>query len=278
MAEIRIFDNCFIGSNSACISGDNIGVGPKHFQWRRIGPPTSPSFFTDGYLKSVHKYWQQIRCIGWLLEPYNLRPENYQVASKLDDDEMVEAILTYDARMLDDCKMARFYPFGGSWIQFDKWNIYEKACNVSIIASAKNSTIGHKLRHDVIGSHYRLIDDIYGHSYEYIHSKFVGLAPYRYSVVIESGRTDFYFTEKLIDCLSVGTVPIYWGCPSIDRFFNPDGIIQATCLHDIGKALKMACEGDYRSRIDAIKDNLERAKKYRVCEDWIWENYSEVFS
>ena len=29
----------------------------------------------------------------------------------------------------------------------------------------------------------------------------------------------------------------------------------------------------YHSKMDAIKDNLERAKKMEVLEDFIWENY-----
>ena len=29
----------------------------------------------------------------------------------------------------------------------------------------------------------------------------------------------------------------------------------------------------YHSKIDAIKDNLERVKKMEILEDFIWENY-----
>ena len=35
-----------------------------------------------------------------------------------------------------------------------------------------------------------------------------------------NGRGDYEFDEKLIDCFLTGTVPIFWGCPSIDKFFK----------------------------------------------------------
>ena len=47
--------------------------------------------------------------------------------------------------------------------------------------------------------------------------------------VIENMREPNYFSEKLVDAVLCSTVPIYWGCPNLDRFVDPDGIIQAVC-------------------------------------------------
>ena len=49
-------------------------------------------------------------------------------------------------------------------------------------------------------------------------------------------------------------------------FKNMDGIIQLSDEFDISDDI-------YYDRMDAIKDNLERAKKMEVLEDFIWENY-----
>ena len=45
--------------------------------------------------------------------------------------------------------------------------------------------------------------------------KIDGLRDYRYHFCIENIKRDYWFTEKLIDCFVTGTIPIYWGCPSI---------------------------------------------------------------
>ena len=117
---------------------------------------------------------------------------------------------------------------------------------------------------------------VYGRGYNPIESKFEALAPYRYSIIVESGRFDYYFTEKLIDCLSVGTIPIYWGCPSIWEFFSLSGIVPFLTIDDLLLLDSLTCEY-YKTRTIAIKRNLELAKQYRICEDWIFENYGRIF-
>ena len=59
---------------------------------------------------------------------------------------------------------------------------------------------------------------------------------------------------------------MYLGAPDIGDHFNMDGIIQLSDEFDISDDI-------YYDRMDAIKDNLERAKKMEVLEDFIWENY-----
>ena len=143
MEEIRIFDNGFCGSSSASIGGDNLGVGPTNFRWARTGALTDPVFFTDGNLKACKEFMDRRRYVGWLLEPVGLRPENYVVASNLVNKQRLNYVLTYNKAMLDACDRALFYPYGGSWIDFDKWGIHEKTEGISIIASHKASTVGH---------------------------------------------------------------------------------------------------------------------------------------
>ena len=204
-------------------------------------------------------------------------PENYVVANNLVNRHQLNYVFTYNKLMLDGCRSALFYPYGGSWIDFDLWGIHEKTEGVSIIASRKAQTIGHKMRHKAIEFYGEYLSGIYGTAYTQVKSKFKALAPYRYSVVIESCMENYYFTEKLIDCLSVGTVPIYWGCPAIGEFFNKHGIITFSRMKDLGKILKRLNQKDYESRLGAVAENIEKAKKYRVCEDWMYDNYPEVF-
>ena len=80
-----------------------------------------------------------------------------------------------------------------------------------------------------------------------------GLAPYRFSVVIENVREQNYFSEKLVDAVLCNTVPIYWGCPNIDRFIDPSALIICTSEDDIRQAINEASEDEFQSRLPALQ-------------------------
>ena len=71
------------------------------------------------------------------------------------------------------------------------------------------------------------------------------------------------------------TVPIYLGATKIDKFFNPDGIIQISLndLDNIDKILLQCNEEDYMNRLSAVKDNYNRVQNYLNIEDYIYTNY-----
>jgi hypothetical protein len=256
------------------MGGENENLHPTHFQWTRKGKSTKPTFFTDGFIKQAVKFGPPKPSIAWLVEPRSLHPENYTDAAYYES--VFGDVLSYDKHFLDKHKFS-FYPYGGSWIDLDAWGMHEKYKDLSIIASSKKSTSGHKLRHDIISEYADEIDSVFGHGYSSIDTKITGLAPYRYSIVVESSRFDYYFTEKLIDAISVGCVPIYWGCPSIGDFFDIDGIIPFMNMTMLGNILKGLCAEGYRDREQAIRNNIEIAKEYRCCEDWIWLNRPDIF-
>ena len=81
----------------------------------------------------------------------------------------------------------------------------------------------------------------------------------------------FRSTEKILDCFLTGTIPIYYGAPDIGDHFNMDGIININDFEKISTDL-------YISKLDAVKDNYERALKMEVLEDYIWENYLKNYN
>ena len=87
-----------------------------------------------------------------------------------------------------------------------------------------------------------------------------------FSVVIENGVYESYYTEKILDCFATGTIPVYLGSPDIANHFNQDGIIQLSDEFEVSEEI-------YQSKLDAIKDNLERVKQIEVLEDFIYLNY-----
>ena len=77
----------------------------------------------------------------------------------------------------------------------------------------------------------------------------------RLSVGIENAVYDTYFTEKLTDCFACGTIPIFYGCRGVTKYFNEDGII----FLDDNFDLSTLTEDLYYSKIEAVKDNFERS-------------------
>ena len=271
MNKVRLRDGCFDSEYSATLSGDNSGLGPTFVDWCREGPCDSLfTWYTDTNLHRAKTDFQAAP-IAWLIEPPGISDTHYKYA--FGNREQFRAIFTFHKFFVDLGWPYKFYPLGGSWIHADNWGLHEKSKQVSIIASTKRDTDGHNLRH-LIARHHKHVDK-FGTGYEPIESKVEGLAPYRYSVVVESWRGDYYFSEKLIDCLSVGTIPIYWGCPSIGDFFDAEGILSFSTKTELDRIMSNINTADYQSRLDAVKRNLEAAQQYRCAEDWLYLNHKE---
>lgn len=260
---VTICDHTFIEhSRSASLGGDNTKVYPQYFKWEYADAMTA-RFVTGGDIKHARGYGQ----VAWLLEPYDLHPENYRMA--WERQEEFDAILMHSHH---ETFGAKWYPYGGSWIHRDDWGHHHKTKLISMIISDKDTMPGHKLRKIVEKEFHQDID-----IWKDFPDKVDALAPYKYSIVIESEKADFYFTEKLIDCLCVHTVPIYWGC-NLNMFFNTDGIIKATdfLFQQIAKVLESG-EDDYWSHSDAVLQNAKLAQNYAITEDRIYYAYPELF-
>lgn len=273
MKQIRLVDGSFPTAKSATLAGDNLGLGPKHFEWVRNDDQSGVTFFTDICLKDALED-KSLKKVAWLIEPIEVSNRHHYLIHTIESE--FDYILTWDKRILDAKYNGivlndkwLFYPFGGSWIR--DWAIYPKSKLVSIIVSDKNQTEGHQLRHEIVKRFGDRID-VYGTGYNPVESKIEALKDYRYSIVVENVKSDWWFTEKLIDCFATGTVPIYWGCPEIGRFFK--GVKQFDSLFDINAFLG----GDWKFLANFYDmANLELAWQYRCAEDWIYEYYPFLF-
>jgi len=85
-----------------------------------------------------------------------------------------------------------------------------------------------------------------------------------FSITIENSKEDYMFTEKLIDCFLTGTIPIYYGCPSIGKFFNIDGIIVINTLDDLTNILPTLNDDLYNKIKPYIEDNYNKAQQYKT--------------
>lgn len=164
-------------------------------------------------------------------------------------------ILTFAQPLLDRLPNARLLPFGTTWVPDWRDLAIEKTRMASLVASAKRDSEGHRLRHRIADWCREAAPDValIGGGYAPFERKSDGLAPFRYSVVIENVQEQNYFSEKLVDCLLCETVPIYWGCPNLDAFLDPVGIIQCRSEADIRAALAAMSAEDYARRLPLIR-------------------------
>lgn len=172
-----------------------------------------------------------------------------------------DLILSWNEEVLEACPNSQFFAFGSCWIPKDQQKIHEKSKKVSIIASDKKFLAGHQLRHDVV-SRFKDQMDVYGRGYKYVESKTEALNDYMFSIVIENVQYNNWFTEKLIDCFRTGTIPVYWGCPNIDQYFDAKGFIFFNSLDELDRILKKLDKKQYDSMMEHTKQNFEMATEY----------------
>ena len=67
--------------------------------------------------------------------------------------------------------------------------------------------------------------DLFGRGFAEIQDKWDGLARYRYSLVVENFRNPYYWSEKIVDCFLAWTMPIYYGCNRISKFFPAEALV-----------------------------------------------------
>lgn len=177
-------------------------------------------------------------------------------------------ILTKNAGLLARLPNARQLLHGTKQVETPQAVDRTKTAMCSLIASKRGHLEGHRLRHALV-DHVRaegLDVAIMGRGYNPFGPKEEGLAPYRYSVVIENSSEPGYFTEKLVDCCLCGTVPIYWGAPDIETYFDARGLIICRSEGDLRAALAQMSQMDFNARAEAIAENLRRALEYADLE------------
>jgi hypothetical protein len=234
------------------------------------------TIFTDDCLhEDLIRQVDSVHKIGWLIENRNIVPGAYhRIDSYIN---LLDFVMTNDVKLLNDYpNKTKFVPFGGGWIKEDNFGIKDKSKLLSIIYSNKRHTFdGYELRHEIANKYSHIID-LYGNgSPNPIENKELGLSDYMFSVVIENVREDNYFTEKIVDPMLVGTVPIYWGCPNISTFFNDLGMMKFNNLEEFDillNRLNDRGEDIYGSMSKSILDNFNRAREYEITEDWIYHN------
>ena len=258
-----------VGNSFTHLSGGNKGYSvhgkeSKHVEWVFDGTGKA-TFYVDNTLEQAFIDEVDGPKYGWLLESKYVTPQIVDAVRMFPEKylETFDLIFTHNKDLLNIDPKFKWCPAQGFWIKEPK--IYDKTKMISMIASNKSFTEGQQNRLKWIE---RLGDqvDLYGRGFNEIEYKEEGLCDYMFSVVIENGIYESYYTEKILDCFATGTIPVYLGSPDIADYFNKDGIIELTDEFEVSDEI-------YESKVEAIRDNLERVKQIEVLEDFIYTNY-----
>lgn len=93
-------------------------------------------------------------------------------------------------------------------------------------------------------------------------SKYATLAQYRFAICFENMVLPGWVTEKIFDCLYVGTIPVYLGAPDIDRY------VPADCFIDMRRFAGYEDLEGFLSSLEkkAVEGYRERARAYLSSE------------
>lgn len=240
----------------------------KNIKWdRKVSNNEELVFYTDSHIPNP-KPGHKVK-IAWLIEPYVKQTGIYEWIFK--NNNLYDYVLTNEKKLLDKGENFIFFPFGGCWIKEENRKIHSKNKNVSIIASGKKNVPDHLKRHELIEKFKSKID-VYGRGYVRIEPIDLGLIDYRFHIAMENQTRDYHFSEKLINPIMCGTIPIYYGMPSIGDFFDTRGMIIFKEVSEIENILNNLSIELYESMLPYAKINFEKAKDYILSEDWLFNN------
>lgn len=224
------------------------------------------------YVDCPEKISNSKRCkILFLLEPEVVSKAALATATK---NLKFDAVFGHDDEAVRLCRSPASFRFGhgGSWVATTNApEVLPKANAVSMICGDKMATVGHALRRlvyetaDVVRFRSSSSPSMRGETLlPEPADKARAISPFKFHVVVENVRRDGYFTEKLLDCFLLETLPIYWGDPNLSNIFDPRGFIAVDSYEDMLAKIAGATAKDYQDRLPALRRNKEIAKR-----DWI---------
>lgn len=192
-----------------------------------------------------------------------------------------DSIITFDDVVLAAVPSARKYIPCACWVQWSEilhQRTEEKTFKLSGLFSAMNHGEGRLFRKVIYHRQRELsmprifyrtsmrepIDEIDSNPlFPSETSKFELFRTSQFSLVIENSCQTNYFTEKLIDCLVTKTIPIYWGCPNIDEYFDTTGwvVLKTPSFEELQIALNQLTPEVYAQHASVIESNFQSAMK-----------------
>jgi hypothetical protein len=190
----------------------------------------------------------------------------------IDSQNNFDLILSWREDVLNNCTNAEKFLFGDRTIVDDKLQL-DKQNIITYLTSSKNFTEGHNFRQKI----FNFFDK---HDFDGDYQISIYKSPPRidkeiifnnakFSIIVENSRQKNYFSEKLIDCLSSKTIPIYWGCPNIFDYFPQGSIITFDTLDELVNIISDLDKDYYENNYDIVEKNYLLSKSY-------WNYYQRI--
>jgi len=183
----------------------------------------------------------------------------------IDNYQYFSCILTWSQEILDKCNNALLLPFGTTFLHSkDKYKELanlDKKLEVSFICGNKQMIEGHHLRHKIYNKQFKIKTPTKWF-YTTTEPKSICFENSMFHVAIENSKNQNYFTEKIVDAFLTKTIPIYWGCPNIEDFFDVKGIITFNNEDELVSILNSLTEEEYWIRKEYIEKNYQLAIYY----------------
>jgi hypothetical protein len=200
--------------------------------------------------------------------------------------DLFSAILTWDDKVLNNCDNAVLLPFGHTWLKPDQYEKqHPKKFQLAHLQGKLLKTYGHSLRHETTtrknefkiptkfyetyGDRHNIEDARLGKEFIFSDSQF--------GVVVENVSHRNFFSEKILDCFLLKTIPIYWGCSNIGDYFDIDGIIPFNNVDDLIYMSNNLTEDFYESKKEIINKNWKLALDYVHYEQNIVNTITNIF-
>lgn len=194
-------------------------------------------------------------------------PNEPQFRLKDQYSRLAPLVLTHLEELLVQGRPFERVDYGVSWI--NDGNPIEDSHKIKLV-----SFMGSLLHPDTAEYHLRkqvahcMLDrfpeDCFGKGIREVPSKLAALQDYCFSVAMENAQVNWYYTEKLIDCLLAKTVPIYFGCEDIGNVFDTRGFIRFNSLEDLQGILQDLSMAKYRAMLPFVEENCKRAVERRL--------------
>jgi len=231
-------------------------------------------------------------------EPRGVRISNQYLYN---NKEKFDLIITSDPDVMEKCKQAVFMPFGGCWINKADREILSKIdkhtegwATISMICGAKNYMPGHLVRQEIWKRQQEI--KIPRKFFQSCLSKPPGFNDNQkldsangskawamdcmFHLAIENCQEINYFTEKIIDCFVTHTIPIYYGCSNIDKWFDTRGIIRVNSADEAIKVTNSLTPSTYHAMLpyainnEVLSEEFARPMADRVQELIMREMYA----
>jgi hypothetical protein len=110
--------------------------------------------------------------------------------------------------------------------------------------------------------------ELFGRGIRFIKDKWDGLAPYRYSLAVENAQGPDWWTEKVGDCFLAYTVPFYYGCTNLEKYF-PSGSFVRLDINNPNRAIEIIQDtirnDEWIHRLPYLREARELVlKKYQL--------------